>query len=159
MVSSLAAAISDVGLDAADHHLDCEHYPHIRPMALARTWPSVGVASWLGNAAGIRMRGNRRCDNCIPPAHAAGGTSILKRTSPVKPIGPTRNSCIRKSRGLIQHSIRSIHRGGTFMTNLSRLDVIRRLAFSMLLILPATLGAQQRARQREKRRRSGIHQR
>jgi hypothetical protein len=30
------------------------------------------------------------------------------------------------------------------MTNLSRLDVIRRLVFSMLLILPATLGAQQR---------------
>jgi hypothetical protein len=30
------------------------------------------------------------------------------------------------------------------MKNLSRLDVIRRLAFSMLLILPATLGAQQR---------------
>jgi len=30
------------------------------------------------------------------------------------------------------------------MKKLSRLDVIRRLAFSMLLILPATLGAQQR---------------
>ncbi len=30
------------------------------------------------------------------------------------------------------------------MKNLSRLDVIRRLAFSMLLILPATLGAQTR---------------
>jgi len=30
------------------------------------------------------------------------------------------------------------------MKNLSRLDVIRRLAFSMFLILPATLGAQQR---------------
>jgi hypothetical protein len=30
------------------------------------------------------------------------------------------------------------------MKNFSRLDVIRRLAFSMLLILPATLGAQQR---------------
>ena len=58
MVSSLAAAISDVGLDAADHHLDCEHYPHLRQVALAHTWASVGGASWLGNAAGIRMRGN-----------------------------------------------------------------------------------------------------
>jgi hypothetical protein len=38
-----------------------------------------------------------------------------------------------------------IHRGGTFMTNLSRLDAIRLLAFGMLLlILPATSGAQQR---------------
>src|SRR5207248_679714 len=31
MVSSLAAAIPDVGLDAAAYHLDCEHYPHLRP--------------------------------------------------------------------------------------------------------------------------------
>ena len=31
------------------------------------------------------------------------------------------------------------------MTNLSRLDVIRLLAFNLLLILPATLGAQTRA--------------
>ena len=30
------------------------------------------------------------------------------------------------------------------MKKLSRLDVVRRLVFSMLLILPATLGAQQR---------------
>src|ERR1019366_10220522 len=58
LVSSLAAAISDVGLDAADHHLECEHNLHIHPMALARTGPSVGSASWLGNAAGIRICGN-----------------------------------------------------------------------------------------------------
>ena len=58
MVSSLASAISDVGLDAADHHLDREHYPHLRSWHLRDTWASVGVASWLGNAAGIRMRGN-----------------------------------------------------------------------------------------------------
>src|SRR5215471_8840804 len=38
-----------------------------------------------------------------------------------------------------------IHRGGMFMTNLSRLDVIRLFAFSMLLLLlPATSWAQQR---------------
>src|SRR5260370_42160080 len=90
------------------------------------------------------MRGNSRCDDCTAPAHAAGGTSILKRTSSVKPIGPTREFYIRKSGGLIQRNICSIHRGGTFMKNLSRLDVICRLAFSMLLILPATLAAQQR---------------
>src|SRR5207244_10957230 len=138
MVSCLAAAISGVGLDAADHPLDCEHYPHLHQLALAHTWASVGVASWLGNAAGIRMRGNGRCHDCIAPTHAAGGTSILNRTSSVKPIGPTRDFCIRKSGGLIQHNIRSIHRGVTFMTNLSRLDVIRLLVFSMLLMLAAT---------------------
>ena len=49
VVSSLAAAISDVGLDAADHYLDCEHFPDLRHVALAHTWASVGVASWLGS--------------------------------------------------------------------------------------------------------------
>lgn len=58
VVSSVAAAISDLGLDAADHHLDCEHHPDLRHVALAYTWTSVGIASWLGNAAGIWMRGN-----------------------------------------------------------------------------------------------------
>src|ERR1700732_1813426 len=67
MVSSLAAAISDVSLDAADHHLDCEHYPHIRPMALARTWASVGGASWLGDGAGIRMRRDYRSNHPVAP--------------------------------------------------------------------------------------------
>src|SRR2546427_10785682 len=67
MVSSLAAAISDVGLDAADHYLDCEYHPHIRPMALARTWASVGGASWMGHAAGIRMRGSGRCNSRFAP--------------------------------------------------------------------------------------------
>jgi len=62
MVSSLAAAISEIALDAADHRLDCEHYPHLRHVALAHTWASVGAASCLGNAAGIWMRGNS-CSN------------------------------------------------------------------------------------------------
>lgn len=50
MVSSLAAAISVVGLDIADHRMDCEHYPHLRHVALPDVWASVGGASWLGNA-------------------------------------------------------------------------------------------------------------
>ena len=45
MVSSLAPAICDIDLDAADHRLDCEHYPHLRYVALAHTWTSVGAAS------------------------------------------------------------------------------------------------------------------
>ena len=102
MVSSLAAAISDVGLDAADHHLDCEHYPHIRPMALARTWASVGGASWLGHAAGIRMRGNRPVRLLHCAGSATGGLPILNGLVRSKPIAPTRNFCIRKSAGLIQ---------------------------------------------------------
>jgi hypothetical protein len=47
---------------------------------------------------------------------------------------------IRESRG----PTRSIHQAGTFMKELRQLDVIHRLAFSIVLILPATLGAQPR---------------
>ena len=66
LVSSLAAAISEIALDAADHRLDCEHYPHLRHVALAHTWASVGIASCLGHAGGIRMRGNRCCSCLVP---------------------------------------------------------------------------------------------
>jgi hypothetical protein len=76
VVSSLAAAISYVGFDAADHHLDCEHYPHLLHVALAHTGASVGRASRLGNAAGIRMRGNGRCHDGITLAQAAGDAPI-----------------------------------------------------------------------------------
>jgi hypothetical protein len=77
MVSSLAAAISDVGLDAADHRLDCEHYPHLRYVALAHTWASVGAASWLGNAAGIRMRGNGCRNYRFAPDQPIGRPTML----------------------------------------------------------------------------------
>jgi len=80
MVSSLAAAISDVSLDAADHVLDREHYRHLCNVALARTWAPVGVASWLGNAAGIRMRGNSCRDYRIASNQPIG--------RPTMPIGP-----------------------------------------------------------------------
>ena len=39
---------------------------HLR--ALGRPW---GSASWLGNAAGIRMRGSSGCNYRISPGHAA----------------------------------------------------------------------------------------
>ncbi len=77
MVSSLAAAISEIGLDAADHRLDCEHYPHLRHVALAHTWASVGAASWLGNAAGIRMRGNSCRDYRFAPDQPIGRPTML----------------------------------------------------------------------------------
>ena len=85
MVSSLAAAISDVGLDAADHHLDCQHSPDLRHVALAHTWASVGVASWLGDAAGIRMRGNGRRNSGFAPDHSIGGKPALNQLAAVKP--------------------------------------------------------------------------
>src|ERR1700757_4859612 len=113
MVSSLAAAILDVGLDAANHRLDREHYAHIRPMALARARAAMGPASWLGRAGGIRMRGSGWCHDRIAPAHARGVTAITKRSSSIKPGGPTRNLCIQKSGSFIQGSISSIHPGAS----------------------------------------------
>src|SRR5437016_12989403 len=107
MVSSRAAAISDVGLDAADHRLECEHYPHIRPMALARTWASVGGATWLGNARGIRMRGNRCRDYRVAPDHAACG-AVFDERGRVSFTRPPANSCIFEPRAVIFDGIRSI---------------------------------------------------
>src|SRR5258708_38185204 len=67
MVPSLAASISDVSLDAAAHRLDCEHYPRLRQLALAHTRASLGVASCLGNAVGVRMRCNSYRNHVVVP--------------------------------------------------------------------------------------------
>jgi hypothetical protein len=87
LVSSLAPAICDIGIDAAGHRLDCEHYPHLRHVALAHTWTSVGGSSSLGNAAGIRMPG----DSCHNYRFAPEDESTYNahRTGRVK---PTRSS-------------------------------------------------------------------
>src|SRR5262249_11092052 len=74
VVSSLAAAISDVELDAADHRLDREHHPYVPYVALARTWASVGCASGLVNAGGIRMRRDRSRSYRFAPDPATAHT-------------------------------------------------------------------------------------
>ena len=76
MVSSLAAAISDVGLDAADRHLDSEHYPHLRGLAFAGTWTSL-VGSWLDNAARIWICNNGWRNYRIASGHTTGRISML----------------------------------------------------------------------------------
>jgi hypothetical protein len=77
MVSSVAAAISEIALDAAAHRLDSKHYPHLRHVALAHTWASVGAASCLGYAAGIRMRGNRCRNDRFAPGQPIGRPAML----------------------------------------------------------------------------------
>jgi hypothetical protein len=77
LVSGLAAAISEIALDTAAHCLDCEHYPHLRHVALARTWASVGAASCLGNAAGIRMHGNSCRNYGSAPDQPIGRPTML----------------------------------------------------------------------------------
>jgi hypothetical protein len=76
MVPALAAAVPAVGLDGADHHLDSEHYPDLLRLAFAHAWSSV-VGSWLDYAAGIRIRGNGRCNYHVSPVHTTGSNPML----------------------------------------------------------------------------------
>src|SRR5882672_3168255 len=103
VVSSLAAAISDVGLNAADHRLDCERYSHVRHVALPNTWASVGRASCLGHAAGIRVLGGGRRHHFIAPLHAAGSASNVRRTSLAKPFWAHALILYPGSKSFIQH--------------------------------------------------------
>jgi hypothetical protein len=112
VVSCVAAAISDVGLDAPDYHLEREHHPHIRPVAPASTWASVGGASWLGNAAGIRMPGSRCRDYRFAPDPAVAHAPMLDGVDSVKHCAENHN-CIRERYAVILHSIRSTTRGAT----------------------------------------------
>ncbi len=60
------------------HHLDGEHHPNLLCLAFACTWSSVD-RSWLDHAAGIRMRGNGRCDCRISPVQTTRGTRSLAK--------------------------------------------------------------------------------
>jgi hypothetical protein len=74
VVSSLAAAVPDIRLDAADDPLDRQYYSHLLNVALARTRPSMGIASCVGHVGGIRMPCNRRCGDCVAPKGTVGST-------------------------------------------------------------------------------------
>src|ERR1700722_5407474 len=87
VVSSVAAAVSDIGRDTVDYYLDCEHWPHIRPMALAHTWTSLGGASWLGDAAGIRMPRGRCRDYRFAPDPTVAHSTRLDGVDSVKRRG------------------------------------------------------------------------
>jgi hypothetical protein len=94
LVSSLAAAIPDIGVDTADHRLDDQHCPHLHHVALPHAWASVGRASWLGHDRGIWMRGRSRnrwatlkTDVPLKPREGLNGPpsdydSVSKRLSP-----------------------------------------------------------------------------
>ena len=78
VVPALAAAVRAVGLDGADHHLDSQHHPDLLCLAFAHAWSSV-VGSGLDYAAGIRMRGNGRCNHRVSPDHSTGRDTVLNR--------------------------------------------------------------------------------
>src|SRR6266849_6517671 len=76
MVPALAAAVRAVGLDGADHHLDSEHHSNFLRLAFAHAWSSV-VGSWLDYAAGIRIRGNGRCNYRVSSIQTTAGNHML----------------------------------------------------------------------------------
>ena len=71
MVSALAAAVPAVRVNVADHHMDRKHHPYVLRLAPAHAWAAL-VASWLDHTAGIRIRGNSRCNYWRSLANATG---------------------------------------------------------------------------------------
>ena len=76
MVPALAAAVRAVGLDGADHPLDSEHHSNFLRLAFAHAWSSM-VGSWMDYAAGIRIRGNGRCNYRLSPVRTTGDNPML----------------------------------------------------------------------------------
>ena len=79
LVSALAAAISDVALESADDRVEREYYPHLCNVAPPHAGSSLGSASWLGDAGGVRVYGNCRCHDCMAPLHAVGRSCYSDR--------------------------------------------------------------------------------
>ncbi len=78
VVSALAVAVPAVGLDGADHRLDGQHHPNLLRLAFAHARTSV-AGSGLDYAAGIRMRGDGRCNHPVAPNHSTGRATVLNR--------------------------------------------------------------------------------
>lgn len=77
LVLAVVASISDVGLDIPDHRLDRKHHSNLCHVALERSSRRVGIASWLGNVGGIRMRSDRCCNNGSAPDESIDRSAIL----------------------------------------------------------------------------------
>jgi hypothetical protein len=76
MVHAVAAAVPTIDLDAADAHLDIEHYSYLLCLALAHTRTAVG-GSRLDYAVGIWIRGSNCRSHRFPPDQAIGRTAVL----------------------------------------------------------------------------------
>lgn len=84
MVFALAATVRAFGRDAADHHLDSQHYSHLLCLAPAHPWTAVG-ASRLDRAGGVRIRGRRRCSYRFTSDQTISRASMFSGRSGVKP--------------------------------------------------------------------------
>ena len=76
VVPPMAATVSSVNHDAADHRLDVEHHPYLHRLVFAVTRTAM-VASQLGYNAGIRIGGGDRCICFIVAAYKTGTAPLL----------------------------------------------------------------------------------
>ena len=104
MVPALDAAVPEVGLDTAYHHVDGEHYPYILRLAPARAWTSVG-ASWLDCSAGVRIRRDDLCNRPVAPNHSTGRATMSSRICRVKAISPHAILASQEPLCVIEHDI------------------------------------------------------
>src|SRR5262249_33009485 len=76
MVPALAVAVVAVDVDAADHHLDSEHYSYLLRLASAHTGTAMD-SSWLDRAARIRIGRNSGCNYRSAPHHTTRRATML----------------------------------------------------------------------------------
>jgi hypothetical protein len=87
VVRSLAAAVPPIGFNAADRHLDGQHYPYLLCLAFAHSGTAM-VSSWLGYAAGVRIGGDSSCNYRFAPDHTSDCTTMLSGTGRLKTTAP-----------------------------------------------------------------------
>ena len=144
LVSSLAAAISDVGLDAAAHRLDCEHYPACTSNGTCAHWGVRGgrflVGSCCWNTDAWQGLAQLSCftgsDSRTPPLDRVASAKVGKSNSTPVSGSPRLSSKTTSVQFTLQ-----IHQGANSMTNAKRLLMFRLLVF-VVLLLTATSWAQ-----------------
>src|SRR4029077_1399203 len=82
---AMDVAVSSVALHAAHHHLDGEHYPHLRRLAFTYSWTTLD-GSWLGHPARIRIRGNGRCNHLIASPYTIPRAPLSKGSVGLRPL-------------------------------------------------------------------------
>ena len=86
VVPALAAALPEIDLGAANHHLDGEHYPYLLRVASAYDWTSM-VGSWVDHGGGIRSRSSWRYNHLAAPTFATSNSPMLNELGGVDGSG------------------------------------------------------------------------
>jgi len=85
VVPALAAALLEIDLGAANHHLDGEHYPYLLRVASAYNWTSM-VGSRVDHGGGIRSRSSWRYNHLAAPTCATCNSPMLNELGGVESV-------------------------------------------------------------------------